>query len=625
MTFLRTVWSILVGVKDALVLLLLLLLFGGLWALTGLYAPSAPVPSSGALTIQLDGTLVDEAMDISPAAVLSGTPIIRETEVRDVVRAIDTARDDSRIRMIVLDLDGFLGGGQANLEAVGEALLRFRQSGKRVESYASAYVDSGYFLAAHADRIWMSPLGAVILTGPGGSSLYFKEALDKLKVDVEVFRVGTYKSFVEPFTRNDRSPEARAADMELADDIWANYRAGIEAQRQGLDIDAMLTSLAQPHDGPRNFADLAVSMRLVDTLAGPVQFAEAVREQAGPGRHEDRPGDYASIDLNSYLVTRVYGARSGSAVGVVHVAGNIVDGEAPAGEAGGTTIAELIGRAVADKDIKAIVVRVDSGGGSVMASERIREALAAARAKGKPVVASFGPVAASGGYWVATAADAIYARPSTVTGSIGVFGILPTFERTLKGIGISTDSIGTTPFSGQPDLIGGINQPMRDVLQSTVSSTYNHFIQLVANARDLPAAQVEQAAEGRVWSGKRAKELQLIDEFGDLDAAVRDAARRAGIDDEDPRVKVMRRDRPVLLRLLIGSPGEQEKTGGDAFTRIANVSRARAIAGVQAAMGIATGAGIQSNCFVCAGYQPPRSSVPALPSYLKILMEKAGL
>ncbi len=247
---------------------------------------------------------------------------------------------------------------------------------------------------------------------------------------------------------------------------------------------------------------------------------------------------------------------------LVHVAGTIVDGDVPAGEAGGDTIARLIGRAVTDPDVKALVVRIDSGGGSVTASEQIRQSLLAARAAGLPVVASFGPVAASGGYWLATAADAIYARPSTITGSIGVFAIIPTFERTLAKFGVTSDAIATTPFSGQPDVVGGLNAPTRQFLQAEVESTYGRFIDLVARSRHLAPAAVEQMAEGRVWSGRRALGLKLIDGFGDLDVAVAEAARRAQLPGRAPRTKEIRPDRSFLWRLFDPRPQREREEDG---------------------------------------------------------------
>jgi len=606
MAFLRSIWSIMVGIKDALVLLLLVGFFGALWAAFSMQAPGASVPDGAALVLDLEGSLVDQAQQVSPLALLSGQQIIAEIEVRDLVKAIDTARDDAAISMIVMDLDGFLGGGLANLEAVGSALARFRASGKTVESYAIGYADDGYYLASHANKIWLSPLGAVLLSGPGGSNLYFKEALDKLQVNVEVFRVGTYKSFVEPFTRNDSSPEAKAASQVLADDLWASYRAGVQGQRKQLDLQALLGSWqARVTGANKGQAELAVDAGLVDGLVGKTAFANDLRERLGPGDDEDLPGDFKRVSLREYLAARVKQAGSGAAVGIVHVSGNIVDGEAPAGQAGGTSVADLIDRATADPDIKALVIRVDSGGGSVLASERIREAIVEAKKRDMPIVASFGPVAASGGYWLATAADAIYAQPSTITGSIGVFGIIPTFEKSLKGIGVSSDGVATTPFSGQPDLAGGLNEPTRALFQASVSETYRRFVGLVAESRKLPVATVEQLAEGRVWSGRRALDLKLIDGFGDLNFAVAEAARRAKLA-ADPRVVVIQPDRPFLNQLFADLAGGSAPPPADALAQQVLASRARAMAQVQTAIAVAGGPSVQAHCLTCVSHAPPR-------------------
>jgi protease-4 len=603
MAFVRGLWSFVVGVKDALVLLLLLLLFGGLWLLSPLAVP--PSFDRGALKLELKGTIVDQAAELEPADLLGGTSIAAETEVGDIVHALDRAATDPRIRMVVLDLDGFMGGGQANLEAVGDALVRFRKSGKKVTSFASVYTDDSYLLAAHGNSIWMAPEGAVLLTGPGGSNLYFKQALDRLQVNIEVFRVGTYKSFIEPFTRDGRSPEARAADQQLATDLWDNYRARIARQRPGVDLGQLMATMPERLAGAnRPASELAADWHLVDRLGGRIAFGQAIAAEVGADGDSEELDSYSNIGLADYLHLRHQRSR-GPAVGIVRVTGPIVDGDGSAGQAGGDTIASLVGRAVADPDVKALVVRVDSGGGSVLASERIREALAAARATGMPVVASLGPVAASGGYWLATAADAIYARPSTITGSIGVFAIIPTFERTLKKFGVTSDAVATTPFSGQPDIIGGLNAPTRAFLQSEVENTYARFIGLVARARRLPPAEVERMAEGRVWSGSRALGLKLIDGYGDLDVAVAEAARRAKLPRGTARMKEIRPDRSMLWQLF--DPRPQREQEEDGLSALINRSRARAVAQVQSALSVATGASIQTACLPCVGYQPPRA------------------
>jgi protease-4 len=604
MQFLKGVWGFLVGVKDALVLLLMLLLFGALWASLSMRAPIAAVPDGAALHIDLDGLLVDQATEPSPIAFISGEEIVPETETMQLVKAIDKAAEDPSITRITLDLDNFLGGGLANLESVGAALARFRAKNKEVEAWATAYSDDGYYLAAHASSIAVDPMGGVVLAGPGGSNLYFKDALDKLKVNVEVFRVGTYKSFVEPFTRTEASPEAKAADQQLVDDLWAGWRTGVQRQRQELDVAALLESWPQRVAGAnQSQAELAKSAGLVDEVINRNAWHKRLRDQLGEGDDPDRPGDFKRIDVRDYWTARKPTGQSGPAVAVVHVAGTIVDGDAPAGAAGGDTISELIEDALADKDVKALVVRVDSGGGSAMASEQIRLAMEEARARKLPVIASFGPVAASGGYWIGTGADAILASPSTITGSIGVFGVIPTFEGTLKELGISTDGVRTTPFSGQPDVVAGLNEPTRALIQGGVEDIYRQFLTRVSTARKMPVSEVAPIAQGRVWSGTRAKDLKLVDQYGDLQAAVREAGKRAGIKGE-PRVVTMSPPKPFLVELLSSLEGTRQAPR-DALARAVTVSRMRAAAQLEAAVAVAQGPTVQAHCLTCMGHSIP--------------------
>ena len=613
MQFLKSVWGFLVGVKDALVLLFMLLVFGALWASFSMRAPVARVPDGAALNIELDGLLVDQATEPTPLALLGGDEVVPEIETMMLVKTIDRAAEDPAINRITLDLDRFMGGGLANLESVGGALARFRAKNKAIETWATAYSDDSYYLAAHATRIGVDPMGAVVLAGPGGSSLYFKDALDKLKVNVEVFRVGTYKSFVEPFTRSSASDEARAADQALADDLWASWRTGVQRQRQELDVAGLLASWpARVAGANQSQAELAKSAGLVDEVISRNAWADRLKSQLGSGDDKDRPGDFKRVEFRDYWAARKPPAASGDAVAVVHVAGTIVDGEAPAGTAGGDTISQLIRDAVADKDVKALVVRVDSGGGSAIASEQIRLAMEEARARKLPVIASFGPVAASGGYWVATGADTVFASPATITGSIGVFGVIPTFQGTLKELGISTDGVRTTPFSGQPDIVGGLNAPTRTLIQAGVEDIYRQFLTRVSTARKMPVAQVAPIAEGRVWSGTRAKELKLVDQFGDLQAAVREAAKRAGITGE-PRVKTMSPPRPFLVELLSGLEGASA-VPQDALARAVTISRLKAAAQVEAAVAVAKGPTVQAHCLTCMGYSIPSRSSPSAAS-----------
>jgi protease-4 len=572
-------------------------------------APIANVPDGAALNIEMDGLLVDQATEPTPLSLLGGEEVVPEIETMMLVKTIDRAAEDPAINRITLDLDRFMGGGLANLESVGAALARFKARNKTIEAWATAYSDDSYYLAAHATTIGLDPMGAVVLAGPGGSNLYFKDALDKLKVNVEVFRVGTYKSFVEPFTRTGASPEAKAADQALADDLWASWRTGVQRQRQELDVAALLTSWPQRVAGAnQGQAELAKSAGLVDEVLSRSAWAERLKKQLGDGEEPDRPGDFKRVEFRDYWAARRPTSTSGPAVAVVHVAGSIVDGEAPAGAAGGDTVSQLIEDAIADSDVKALVVRVDSGGGSALASEQIRLAMEEARARKLPVVASFGPVAASGGYWVATGADMIFASPASITGSIGVFGVIPTFQGTLKELGISTDGVRTTPFSGQPDIVAGLNAPTRTLIQGGVEDIYRQFLTRVSTARKMPVAQVAPIAEGRVWSGTRARDLKLVDQYGDLQAAVREAGKRAGIPGE-PRVKVMTPPRPFLVELLSGLEGGSA-TPKDALARAVVVSRLRAAAQVDAAISVAQGPTVQAHCLTCMGYTiPARTSL----------------
>lgn len=610
MTFLRGAWHVLVGIKDLLVLLLLLLFFGLLWAALRERAPLT-VPSGAALVLELDGQVVDQADERSPLAMLSGERLGGQIEVRDVVAAIDRAAKDDRIKTMVLELDTFLGSGQANLQSIGEAMARFRAAKKPIYAYATAYTDDSYYLAAHASKIWINPLGGVLLTGPGGTGLYFKKALDKLDVDINVFRVGTYKSAVEPFTRTDASPEAKAADQALVDALWSTYAADIARARPGADVKAAVAGLAgrvTANNG--NFAQTALDARLVDRVGNVTQFRQEMEALVGKGDHR-RFGDYTGIGLDTYLAaTDSLVPASGPAIGIVYVAGTIVDGEAPAGTAGAETISRLIEKALRDDDIKALVVRVDSPGGSVFGSERIREALMLARAKGLPVVASFGSVAASGGYWISTAAQEVFAQPSTVTGSIGVFAVIPTFNRTLANIGIGTDGVKSTPYSGLPGILTGLTPEVRTILQASVEDIYRRFTGLVATSRGLPVARVEAIAEGHVWAGSTAKELGLVNRFGGLDAAVAAAARLAKLPADARTVDIEPTPSlpfQILADALGFGGGGGEDQARDPYARLAARDRLKLLAALGEAQAVATGPALQAACLDCAGYAPPRA------------------
>lgn len=624
MGFARGAWRFLVGVKDLLVLLLLLLFFGGLWMALSQSA-AVNVPDGGALVLNLDGVVVDQASEQDPTQALLGAGGVHEYQVRDVIRAVDAAREDSRIKALVLDLDTFVGGGQANLQAIGRALTRFKKAGKPIHAYATAYTDDSYYLAARASKIWVNPLGGVLVAGPGGSGLYFGDALKKLDIDIEVFKVGTYKAAVEPFTRADSSPEAKAADQALVDGIWANWKAETRTARPGADIDAWLKALPQriaASNGDQ--AEAAKASGLVDTLGSRGDFEGAMVEALGEAGTQD-PYPFRAVTLGGYLgASRSLVPGTGPAVGVIYVSGEIVDGEAPRGTAGGTSIAQAINTAIAEQpDLKALVVRIDSPGGSVLASEEIRRAVIDAKAGGLPVVASMGPVAASGGYWVATAADRIIAEPTTVTGSIGVFAILPTFPRALERLGIGSDGVKATPYSGEPDILGGLGGETRQLLQIGVEDVYGRFINMVAASRKLPVAEVDRIGQGRVWTGDTAKRLKLVDDLGGLEMAVADAARRAGLRGNVRTIDIETAQSPVaaLLSGLIG-PADANAAARDPWAKLAAKSRMRALAMLADVQSLSGGATMRATCLQCAGLGSPRpAKAAAVEAGLKTLVQ----
>jgi protease-4 len=613
MSFARGAWRFLVGVKDLLVLLLLLLFFGALWAALGTRA-SIVVPTGGALVLSLDGAIVDQASEQDPLQFALGAAGQGEVQARDIIKAIDAAAADDRIKLMVLDLDTFVGGGQANLQSIAAAMGRFRKAGKAIEAYATAYTDDGYYLASSASRIWINPLGAVLLTGPGGNGLYFQKALEKLEIDVEVFRVGTYKAAVEPFTRSDASPEAEAADQALVDGLWQNWLADVAARRPRLDVQAWLRTLPQriaAAEGDQ--AKAAQAAGLVDRIGSRSEFDAAILEVVGDAS-DPQTMAYNGIELGGYgAATRALLPKSGPAVGIVYVSGNIVDGEAARGTAGSATIAETVRRALAEnKDLKALVVRIDSPGGSVTASEEIREALMEAKSAGLPLVASMGPVAASGGYWIASAADEIIAQPSTITGSIGVFAIIPTFPRALSALGIGSDGVKSTPYSGEPDILGGIGPETRQLLQISVEDIYRRFTGLVAESRKLPVAEVNRIGQGRVWTGTDAKRLKLVDGMGGLDAAIAAAARRAKLEVTPRTVDIEPKLSPVLefLNELTGPVeavrGPAAVRGRDPFAKLAWASRSRLLASISDLRLMASGPTMQATCLSCGAMGTPR-------------------
>lgn len=590
----RKGWRLLVALKDALALLFLALFFWAVFAALT-YRPATTGFSDGALQLKLNGALVEQPAPVDIFGSLTGQPQMRQFRLRDVVAAIDRARTDDRVKAITLELDGFAGGGQVAINAVGAALDRFRKD-KPVLAFATGYDNAGYLLAAHASHVSLDPMGLALVTGPGGENLYYKGLLDRFGVNVHVYRVGTYKSAVEPFILSEQSQPAKQAATELYQALWTSYQQQVAAARPKAQITALATG-GPAALGNGSLADAALRLGLVDTLESRDAFRTRVQKIAGEGR---TALDYRAIPYAAYIRghTPPTGNVAGD-VGVVTVAGPIVDGEADTGTAGGDTIARAIRQAVAGNKVRALVLRVDSPGGSALASERIREALALARSKGVPVTVSMANVAASGGYWVSTAGERVFAEPATVTGSIGVFGLLPTFEKTLANYGVTTDGVRTTPLSGQPDLAAGTTPEVDALLQRGVESIYGRFLALVAEARRQPVAQVDSIAQGRVWAGERARALGLVDEFGGLDKAIADAARRAELDPAS--VKVVYLEEPDFFAGFVGdmTADDPNKEEADALSLIGGQrTRALAMAAHDAAV-LLSQPSVQARCLEC--------------------------
>jgi protease-4 len=615
MKFVRAIWKLLVGIKDALVLIAMLLFFGVLY--TALSARPAPV-GEGVLDFSLKGSIVEQPAPLEWSDVAGGSRV-RQYRLRDLVQALDAAKDDGRVKAVALDLDGFLGAGQTAVGDVADAVRRVRTSGKPVVAYATGYTNDGYQLASAASEIWMNPLGGVLIAGPGGSNLYYKGLLDKLGVTANVYRVGTYKSAVEPYIRNDMSPEARQNYEALDHATLETWLQSVKQARPKADVDLFLRDMPGAVDrAGGDMAQAALRAGLVDRV-GDRQAFEARLAQLG-GTDSSELG-FKRIKLSSFIRDRVDQEPTGP-IGVVTVAGMIVDGKAPAGSAGGDTIAQEIARGVHEGGIKALVVRIDSPGGSVLASERIRQALLEAKTNKIPVVVSMGNVAASGGYWVAVPADFIYAEPSTITGSIGVFGVLPSFQGTLQKLGLGADGVKSTPLAGEPDLLRGPSPEVNRLIQAGVESMYGRFLGIVAQSRHKTPAEIDRIAQGRVWDGGTARQLGLVDGFGGMEEAIAKAAELAKLGDERgvQYLEPSRSYRDELIGMFALDEPDDEVPATDAFAVLAGRPQQQLVQAIQEVRSILSGPSIQARCLECPAPVPANLSARDL-SLLDLLKE----
>ena len=537
-------WAAIDGLRKVLHLLLMLFIFA---IFLGALSSTTPIlPAKSALLISPIGSLVEELegdpYDRAIAELLGES--IPQTLVQDVIDGLQFARDDDRITGVVLELGGLQGSGLSQLQRVGEAIDAFRESGKPVVAVADFYNHGAYYLASHADEIYMHPDGAVLLSGFGSYRNYYKSAIDKLKIDWNVFRVGTHKSAVEPFMRDDMSDESRESTARLVDQLWAGYQDDIVRARglQPEALDFMLDNFVSELDGvDGDLAELALKFEFIDELLPRDQFNERVMEFAGTDPDDD--GEFHATGLDAYVaamrLTELESAKEN--VAIIVAAGEIMNGSQPPGTIGGDSTAELLRQARLDDSVKAVVLRVDSPGGSAFASEVILDEIVRLREDDKPVVASMSSVAASGGYWISMAADRIVASDMTITGSIGIFGMLPTFQRSLGALGVHTDGVGTSIWSGQFRLDREMSDEARAVFQLVINRGYDDFVSKVAKYRGLDKSDVDSVAQGQVWTGEEALDHGLVDSLGGLDDAVMLAAELAGLEEGDYGRKTIRK------------------------------------------------------------------------------------
>ncbi|EAZ9291397.1 signal peptide peptidase SppA [Salmonella enterica] len=530
--FFKWTWRVLNLVREMvlnLFFIFLVLVGVGIWMQIG-NGSNSEQTARGALLLDISGVIVDKPSTNHRLGALgrqlfgASSDRLQENSLFDIVNAIRQAKDDRNITGIVLDLKNFTGADQPSMRYIGKALREFRDSGKPVFAVGENYSQGQYYLASFANKIWLSPQGQVDLHGFATNGLYYKTLLDKLKVSTHVFRVGTYKSAVEPFIRDDMSPAAREADSRWIGELWQNYLHTVSANRQ-ISPQQLFPGAQAIIDGLTSVggdtAKYALDHKLVDALASSADVEKALTKQFGWSKTEN---NYRAISYYDYSLKTP--ADTGGTIAVIFANGAIMDGEETPGNVGGDTTASQIRDARLDPKVKAIVLRVNSPGGSVNASEVIRAELAAARAAGKPVVVSMGGMAASGGYWISTPANYIVASPSTLTGSIGIFGVINTVENSLSSIGVHSDGVSTSPLA-DISMTKALSPEVQQMMQLSIQYGYKRFITLVADARKRTPEQIDKIAQGHVWTGEDAKANGLVDSLGDFDDAVAKAAELA--------------------------------------------------------------------------------------------------
>ena len=501
------------------------------------YDGKKDLPDKAALILAPQGDIVIQKTETMLSSRLMGEASREETLLKDIIDVIDHAKDDHRVKAMVLDLHDMGNAGTSKLADIGEALKRFKASSKPIYASSDYYGQQQYYLAAHADHLYLHPMGGVVLTGFGIYRNYFKSALEKLMVQFHVFRVGTYKSALEPFLRDDMSEYAKEANLSWLNVLWDSYTASI-AELRGLPPEAVSNYINNVAENlsivKGDTAQLALDHGLVDALKTRDEVRKELIALVG---EDDEGASINQIQFDDYLDVirpKVEQNREDTPkVGVIVAKGIILNGIQPAGKIGGDTLTDIIRQARRDDEVKALVLQIDSPGGSALASEIIRRELELTRLSGKPVVVSMNSIAASGGYWIASAADEIWAAPTTITGSIGIYSAFATFEKSLEYLGIHNDGVGTTRVADAFDTTRPLNPIIADSMEQVIKYNYQRFINTVSKGRNLKVQDVEKIAQGRVWSGKTAKELGLVDQFGNLQDAVESAANIANLTDYD--------------------------------------------------------------------------------------------
>jgi protease IV len=568
---LTLIWHGIDGFRKLLHLSLLLVLVG--FFLVAVFQSAPPIMAAkSALQIRPLGYLVEQfegdPFDRAKLELFNEQP--PQTVVQDIVDALAHAKNDDRIEAVHLELSSLYGGGLSKLQRIGDAIKDFRDSGKPVIASGDFFSQGGYYIAAQADEVYMHPEGILLLQGYGAYRTYYRDAIDFLRIDWNVFRVGTHKSFVEPYTRMDMSDEAREATTHLTGQLWEMYRADIVNAR-GLEdgaVDNFSNELvAHVIAAGGDIASAALDHGLVDDLISRQELRERMKELVGEDPFFE--GEYSATEMDGYIAHMRM--LKGSEIQVENVAvivasGEITFGSPAPGKIGSESTGALLRQALNDDSVKAVVLRVDSPGGSSFASELISDEIAELQASGKPVVASMSSSAASGGYWIAVSADKIIASPSTITGSIGIFGMLPTYQRTLETVGINVDGVGSTIWAGEFRPDREMSEHSKQLFQIIINDGYDDFISRVALHRDMEKDEVDAIAQGRVWTGVDALHNGLVDELGSLEDAIKSAAELAGLSEGEYGTKSITTELSPTEQLIIDMLGTAKRAGFDPAT-----------------------------------------------------------